>query len=93
MKSIAVRAQVLALVSFLVTLAGCASQQVVQPATEVSVLAPEMRAIVPPSDEMEMQINEPVRKEKKAAPELADRVAPEKIGKPSITAQKVIVAE
>lgn len=89
MKSIAA----VGFVSFLVTLSGCASRQVVQPAREVSVLAPEMRAIVPPSDEMEMQINEPVRKEKKAAPQLTDNVAPEKIGKPSITAQKLIVAE
>lgn len=82
----------LALVSFLATLAGCASQQSVQPAREVSVLAPEMRVMAPPPDEMEMHFEAPVRKEKERK-DLADRVAPEKIGKPSITAHPLVVTE
>lgn len=84
---------VLGLVSFLATLAGCAGKQVVQPAREVSVLAldqDQLRAMVPPGDEMEMQIAEPVKKEKKAAPELGDKVSPEKIDK---SARKLVVVE
>ena len=92
MKSVAALALVSALVSSLATLSGCASKQVVQPAREVSVLAPEMRVMAPPPDEMEMQFDAPVRKEKKGA-DLADRVAPEAIGKPSIASQHLVVAE
>ncbi len=95
MKSIAV----LALVSTLATAAGCASTAPSRSAREVSVLAEDLRAsaanatLVPPGDEMEMQFEAPEKKERTAREPLADKVVPETIGKPSITAARRITVE